>query len=75
MKAYEILALAKPMLETLVLAGISPKDIQHLDLFGDYIRLKKEGHKIAYIEVYLCEQYGLKRTRFYDIIKKFDIDI
>lgn len=75
MKAYEILTLAKPMLETLVLAGISPKDIQHLELHADYLRLKDEGHKSTYVEAYLCELYGLKKTRFYEIIRKFDKEL
>lgn len=75
MKAYEILTLAKPMLETLVSAGISPKDVQHLELHTDYLRLKGEGHKITYIEAYLCDQYGLKKTRFYEIIRKFDTEL
>ncbi len=75
MKAHEILVLARPMIEKLAHAGISPKDIQHLSLYDDFSRLKGEGHKITYIEAYICEEYNIKRTRFYDIIRKFDTDL
>lgn len=75
MKAHEILTLAKPMIEKLMSAGISPKDIQHLDLYRDYLRLKGEGHKLTYIEAYLCDEYDIKRTRFFELIKKLDTDL
>lgn len=75
MKAHEILTLAKPMIEKLISAGISPKDIQHLDLYKDYLRLKGEGHKIAYIEAYLCEEYNIKRTRFFELTKKLGTEL
>ena len=75
MKVHEVLNLAKPMIEKLVSVDVSPKDIQHLDMFREYMRLKAEGHKIAYIESYICEQYEIKRARFYMVIKKFDMEI
>lgn len=75
MKAHEILTLAKPMIEMLMSVGVSPKDIQHLDLHKDYLRLKNEGHKITYIEAYLCDEYNIKRTRFFELIKKLDTDL
>lgn len=75
MKAYELLKLAKPILESISSAGLSPKDIKHLDLYSDYQKLKQEGHKVAYIEAHICEQYGLGKTHFFNIVKKFDTNI
>lgn len=75
MKAHEILLLAKPMLKMLLSAGISPKDVQYLDLYSEYMRLKSEGHKVTYIEAYLCEEFNIRKTKFYEIIKLFDSEI
>lgn len=75
MKAYEVLLLAKPALEKLADVGVSPKDIQHLEMFNDYLNLKSEGHKVAYIEAYLCDQYNISERRFYQVIKNMCKDL
>lgn len=75
MKAFEVLILAKPMIEKIMSVGLNPRDVQYLDLYGEYIRLKKEGHKVTYIEAYLCEEFNIRKTKFYELIKQFDSDI
>lgn len=75
MKTVEVLSLAKPMLEMLISAGVNPKDVQYIELFNEYIRLKTEGHKVTYIEAYLCDEFNIKKTKFYELIKVFDSDI
>jgi len=75
MKAHKVLSLAQPMLETLFSAGINPKDVQYLDLFNEYVRLKKEGHKITYIEAYLCEEFNIRKTKFYKLVKQLDSEV
>ena len=54
MKAYEVLLLAKPALEKLADVGVSPKDIQHLEMFNDYMNLKSEGHKVCLLYTSRC---------------------
>lgn len=75
MKVYEVFTMAKPLIEKLTSSGINPKDIQYMDLYDDFLRLKNEGHKVTYIEAYLCEEYGIKKTKFYELTKLFDIDL
>ena len=75
MKAHEVLLLAKPMLAVLFSAGISPKDVQYLDLYNEYTRLKSEGHKITYIETYLCEEFNIRKTKFYELIRSLDTEV
>lgn len=75
MKAHEILLLAKPMIDILLSAGISPKDVQYISLYNEYIRLKAEGHKVTYIEAYLCDEFNIRKTKFYELIKQFDSEV
>lgn len=75
MKAHEVLLLAKPILEKINNIGINPNDVQYLDMYSDYNRLKGEGHKTTYIEVYLCEQYNVSRAKFYQIVKVFGLEL
>lgn len=75
MKIYEILTLAQPFIEKLFAAGVNPKDIQHIHLFLDYLQLIKENHKITYIESTLCDKYDIGRSKFYEIVKTFMLDV
>ena len=75
MKVHEVLSLAKPIIEKVISAGINPKDIQHLELYNNFLRLRNEGHKMAYIEAFLCEEYNIKKTKFYELIKNFDTEL
>lgn len=75
MKAHELLKVARPLIETLLNNGVSPKDVLHLDMYMDYIRLKGEGHKITYIEAYLSEQYEITDRHLKRIVSNMNKDL
>lgn len=75
MKAHEALFAAKAMLDKLVSAGINPKDVRYLDLYNEYVRLREEGHKATYIQTYICDEYQISRTKFYEMVKIFDAEL
>lgn len=75
MKAYEVLILAKPIIERLVSAEINPKDVQYLDIYSEYNRLKAEGHKVTWIVSVLSDEYDVSEPNVYNIVKRFDKDI
>lgn len=45
MNAYEFLATHKGVLEQLAKLPVSPSDVKYLELYKDYERLIREGHK------------------------------
>jgi len=75
MKVADILTLAEPIIKKLLDGNINPKDIQYLELFSEYERLSSEGHKKTYIEVILCEEFNIGKTKFYEILKNFKSQI
>lgn len=75
MKAYEILLLAKPIVEKLVLSDINPKDVKYLEVFHEYNRLKNEGHKVRWIAAYLSDEYDISEPNIFKIIKRLEKDI
>lgn len=75
MTVYQAMAMARPMFEALIEKGVNLKDAQFLDLYADYLRMRDEGEKVVYIETILCEKYGIKRAKFYLIIKSFQEEL
>lgn len=72
MKVYEILKANESLLRTLVLSKVRVNDIEWLEMYSDYKRLIKEGHKKTYIVSYLEEQYGCPVPTIYRVVKRLD---
>lgn len=75
MTKYEILKASASVCKILADNGISPSDYKFLSLVEEYNRLKREGHKYAYIVFYLSQQYDIGETTVYRIIKRLGEDI
>lgn len=75
MTIYQILSLARPAFDVLLSQGMNLKDIQYLDLYDDYQKMLYSGEKKVYIEAVLCEKYGIKRTKYYQVIKAFKMQV
>lgn len=75
MTVYQILTLARPMFEALMSEGVNMKDAQFIDLYNDYLSMREDGDKTAYIEAVLCERYGIKRAKFYMILRSFQTEV
>ena len=67
MTQYEILTLCESTLRRMVDNGIDAKDVRYLNLFRDYERLCKEGHKKTYILYYLSQQYDVDKVTIYRV--------
>ncbi len=72
MKVHELLAFNKELLQKLYSAGLNTSDYQHVDLYNEYVRLKGDGLKVAYIVSFLSEQYSVSERKVYHIISKMD---
>lgn len=75
MTVYQILSLARPMFEALIAEGVNMKDAQFIDLYADYLSMREAGEKTAYIEAVLCEKHGIKRAKFYMILRSFQSEV
>lgn len=75
MKAVDILELAQPIIEKLLKVDVNPKDIQYLDLYRDYSRLKNEGHKITWIHNVLSEEHDVSIRNIKYIVKRLEAKV
>ena len=74
-KVVDYLRLVETIADTMARNGIRPEDVRNIPLVEDYERLRAEGHKYEYILRYLCEQYDVKRTSLYQIVKRMQKDM
>lgn len=70
MTQYELLKTAESLCRTLCDKHIKPEDVQYLQLYADYIRLKGEGHKISFITYWLGEQYGCSERTVIRVVNR-----
>lgn len=75
MTQYELLRTAESLLNILDANDVDAKDVKYLGLYHDFVRLKKEGHKIGYVVYYLSQQYECSEATVYRVVKRMAQDI
>ena len=68
MKVAELLSFAKVMLETLHKNGSHISDYEYLAMYDDYIQMKEQGNKTAYIIAVLKEKYHICERKIYKVV-------
>ena len=70
MTSYELLSSNRNLIEIISKNKIDLSNIRYLELFQEYTRLSKEGHKQEYIASYLSEVYGISSRSVFRIIRR-----
>lgn len=70
MTNYELLTMNRSMVEVLLANHININDVQNLQIYEQFIEMKKQGHKVSYITVSLADKYGMTDRCIYKIIKR-----
>lgn len=70
MTTYEILKMNKSLLQTLSKNGVSVNDVNYLNVFDEFMEMKKQGLKVRYIALTLAEKYGLSDRSIFKIVKR-----
>ena len=75
MTQYELLRISESICKALAGNNIDPADVNHLDLYEDFVRMKAEGHKFTYIQFYLAEKYNVSETSVWRIAKRMSSEL
>lgn len=75
MTQYDLLRTAESLLTILAANDVDAKDVKYLGLYRDFVRLKKERHKIGYVVYYLSQQYECSEATVYRVVKRMAQDI
>lgn len=70
MTNYELLIMNRSMVEVLLANHININDVQNLQIYEQVMEMKKQGHKVTYITVFLAHKYGMTDRGIYKIIKR-----
>ena len=70
MTNYELLIVNRSMVEVLLANHININDVQNLQIYEQFMEMKKQGHKVTYITVFLAHKYGITDRGIYKIIKR-----
>ncbi|WP_278996713.1 hypothetical protein [Prevotella disiens] len=71
MTLFEILNFNKELIKRINQAGIRPDDCNFVELYTEYLEMKKKGEKVTYIVTLLSEKYHVSERKTYTIIKRF----
>lgn len=74
MKVYEILSLNRDFLEKLHEFGINLSEVRWIDVYSEYISMKRCGEKKAYIVAFLSEKHNICERKVYKIIETMEKD-
>ncbi len=75
MTQYELLKTAESLLAVLMSNDVDAKDVKYLEMYKEYMRLKKEGHKVGYVVYYLSQQYECSEATVYRVVKRMTQNI
>lgn len=75
MNVYEFLNTHKGVMEQLQTLPVQPSDVRYLELYKEYNRLMKEGHKKTYVLQYLSDEYSVDERTIYRVVKKFSTEV
>lgn len=74
MTVFEILKFNKELLRRLFETGIKSNDFMYVDLYSDYVRMRKNGDKVTYIVAVLSIKYMVSERKVYAIIGRLGKD-
>lgn len=74
MKVFEIINLNRGLLDVFVKIGIHAEDVKYVELYKDYIQMRRAGDKVSYVVAILAERYGVSERKVYALIKRFETD-
>lgn len=72
MTVYELLSFHRELLHRFSDVGIKPDDYRFVELYKEYIEMKRTGEKTTYIVAVLAERHGICERKVYHIIRKLE---
>lgn len=71
MTVFDLIKVYEGPMNVLNDANVNLSDVRHIELFREYLRMKKESHKLTYIVAFLVDEYSVGQATVYRIIDKF----
>lgn len=75
MTIEELIKVNESLIRIMCDNGIDTCIVKHLEMYNDYKRLTKEGHKKTYIVGYLSDVYGVNERTVYRVVGKMNQEV
>ena len=75
MKVVNFLELCSNMLELMSQHDIKVSDYKYVDLYSDYVRMRKEGIKYIVVIMELSDKYNVSESTVKRVVKRFEKDL
>ena len=75
MTVFDLIKVYEGPINVLNDANVNLSDVRYIKLFNEYLRMKKEGHKLTYIVAFLVDEYSVGQATVYRIIEKFSMPV
>lgn len=72
MTTYQLLRANESLLRIFADNKINIADVAYLEIYAQFEKMKRAGHKVGYITVYLGDKYGMSERGIYKVIKRFN---
>lgn len=70
MKAIELVKIGKVLLEMLSNADIKTEDYKYIQLYEEYMKLRREGNKYDYATAILSKRYKISQATVSRLIRR-----
>ena len=67
MTVFDLIKVYEGPINVLNDANVNLSDVRYIKLFNEYLRMKKEGHKLTYIVAFLVDEYSVGQATVYRI--------
>jgi hypothetical protein len=74
MTLFDILKFNRELIQRISHSGYKNGDYKYVELYGEFLQLKQQGHKISYIVSSLSEKHCVSERKVYSIIQRFKKD-
>lgn len=72
MTVYEILKVNETFIQYVIKYLPSVQLLGYLELYQEYLDLKKQGEKVSYIVAILADKYKVTERTIYKVVKQFE---
>ena len=63
------------MVEVMLANHVNINDIQNLKIYEQFTEMKKQGHKVSYITMFLADKYGITDRGIYKIVNRLSREV
>ena len=75
MKVVEILKLGREFLKLLSSFDLRCDDYKHIELYEEYVKMRRDGDKVDYILYLLSEKYNLSESTVKRIVRRLSKEV